>query len=378
MKPPRVRPAVLHLISGLDTGGAELMLLRLLQAFPRRDHAVLSLLTPGPIGRRLQAEGVPVHSLGMAHGRAAIRDLGRLRRLVSDLEPSLIHGWMYHGCLAASIAAGQRPVIWGIHHSVAGLQFERWRTRGLVRLLATLSRFPSAVVYCSVVGARKHEGLGFSRARTRILPNGFDCATFRPDPAARRSARSELGLGDEEFVVGHVARFHPIKDHESFLVAAGELSRLHPVSRFLLIGSDVEHTNPVLAGWVAREGLDGRAWLLGERSDVARILNALDVLVCSSRAEAFPTVLGEAMACGVPCVTTACGDSQRMVGRTGRVVPLGDPKALATGCAELLNMGREARQELGRSARRRIVQRFEIGRIAADYQRLYKQLGGAA
>src|SRR5690606_25925134 len=221
---------------------------------------------------------------------------------------------------------------------------------------------------CSHAARRLHVEQGYRDDRFLVIPNGFDMDRFRPSDDARRALREELGLPSDALLVGLVARWHPVKDHAGFLRAAGIVSRAHPDARYLLVGSDCDRSNAALAGLVDEIGLAGRVHLLGARDDIARVTAALDVAASSSTGEAFPNVLGEAMSCGVPCVTTDVGDSAHIVGDTGRVVPPRDPRALATALSELVGMSREQRVELGRRARERVRDNFELGRVVGLYE----------
>jgi glycosyltransferase involved in cell wall biosynthesis len=209
-----------------------------------------------------------------------------------------------------------------------------------------------------------------------VIPNGFDLSELRPDPAARQDVRRELEVGERAPLVGMAARFHPQKDHASFLEAAKILHGRLPDVRFLLCGDGVTCENRALSDRVRQAGLADHAHLLGVRGDVPRLLAALDVAVLSSVGEAFPLVLGEAMACGVPCVATDVGDAARIIGETGEVVPPRDPAALAAALERVLNLEPERRRELGMAARQRIEENYSIERIAKRYEDLYSEALG--
>jgi glycosyltransferase involved in cell wall biosynthesis len=145
----------------------------------------------------------------------------------------------------------------------------------------------------------------------------------------------------------------------------------------LLCGDGITWANRDLAGWIEAKGLQTRCHLLGRRQDVPRITAALDV-ACSSSSygEAWPLTIGEAMACGVPCVVTDVGDSALIVGETGRVVPPKSPEALANAWEEILTLDPHERARLGMTARRRIEDRFDLSDAVAHYERLYAELVG--
>lgn len=370
---------VCHIITGLYTGGAEMMLYKLLSGLDRRrfEPVVISLIDRGAVGGRIEALGIPVHTLDMPAGRPTAAGLWRLLRLVRRLRPDLLQGWMYHGNLAASLAGciGRVPVTWGIHYSLYDFAAERRATRAIIRLSRALSRQPAATVYVSRISAEQHAAFGFRDRRRRIIPNGFDGESFRPDTQARRSFRAEVGADERTVLIGLIARFHPMKDHGNLLRAASLLGEGRSEVRLVLAGPGIDTGNAALIGMIESHGLSGRVHLLGERGDVARIMAGLDVLCMSSaHGEAFPMAVGEAMASGLPCVVTDVGDAAWLVGGTGRVVPPGDAEALADALRAMIEAGPDGRRALGLAARARVLEHFSLAAAAAAYQDLYEAL----
>jgi glycosyltransferase involved in cell wall biosynthesis len=376
--PRRIR--VCHVITGLNAGGAEIMLERLLSATDhgRFDPVVVSLLPEGVVADRIRAGGVPVHSLGLRGVWDVPLGVVRLARLLWRLRADVVQGWMSHGNVmggAAARLAGGLPVAWGIHQVNIGGGSNTRVTRAAIWLGAVLSgRMARRIVYCADAARRAHVAVGYDTARSVVIPNGFDVDAFRPDPAARAAVRAELGIGPGTPVVGIVARWDPLKDHATFVAAAGRLAAARPDARFVLAGRGVDGANGELAALIAAAGIADRCHLLGERRDVPRVLAALDVFALSSRMEAFPVAVGEAMACGVPCVVTDVGDAAMLVGDTGRVVPPGDPAALADALARVLGLDARERARLGRAARERVAERFSLQAVAARYEALHAAL----
>ncbi len=246
----------------------------------------------------------------------------------------------------------------------------------MIALSARLSRWlPERIVYCSEASHRLHASLGYAEDRKSIIPNGFDVEAFGPDPRARPRLRAELGLPGETPLVGMVARFDPQKDHENFLQAAALLRAEMPEARFVMCGEGVTPDNAALQAWSGKYGVRDYCHLLGSRTNTAQLLAGLDVAsTASSYGEAFPMVVGEAMACGVPCVVTDIGDSSMIVGDTGRTVPPRDPQALAAAWAEILSQGAEGRGRLGGAARKRIAEHYSLARITRLYEDLYRKI----
>ncbi len=371
---------LVHVITGLGTGGAEGMLLRLL-SFLDRDRfepAVVSLGEDGPTGVEIRAAGVPLDILGMKPGKLEVGAVVRLASLFRKRSADLVQTWMYHADLVGGLAArwaGGIPTIWGIRNTHLDFSTMKRSTVLTAQVCALLSRWlPERIVCCSFASCTEHQRMGYDRSRSVVIPNGFDLERFRPNPQARQEVRSELGFPTSAKLVGLAARFHPIKDHQNFLRAARILVQWMPEVRFVLCGDGIDPGNRQLASWMMEEDLAGKAYLLGRRTDMPRLLASLDVVVSSSRGEAFPNVVGEAMACGVPCAVTDVGDSSLIVDKTGVVVPPAEPEALARAMEKLLQLPMEKRVQLGLAARKRIQEQFHLPDIAARYARLYEEI----
>lgn len=359
-----------HIITSLNVGGAETMLHKLVTGTDpaRFEHHVITLLPPGHYQASVEAHGVRVHSLGLQRMLPSLGSFLALRRLARQIRPDVWHGWMYHANLAAVLAAEPRtPVVWGIRHSLHRLADEKRLTRALITHGPKLAGRVARILYNSRASATQHERLGYPAAKTEVIPNGFDGEAFRPDPAARAAVRQELGLAEDTPLVGLVARLDPLKGHGDFLEAA---ARQDPATHFLLAGLGVEALRERVAGL----GLEGRVHLLGPRADAPRLLAALDLFALTSLSEAFPNVLGEAMACGVPAVVTDVGDAAWILRDNGLVVPPGDVAALAAGWRELLARPAAERRELGRRARERILADFSLASVRHRYETMYHQV----
>jgi len=374
------RVRVVHVITGLGVGGAETVLLRLLAGLDgeRFDPVVIGLLDSGPVAEQLRAVGIPVFTMGWRRTIPGPRAWWRLRRCYNGLDADLIHGWMYHGNLAAwALSAGdrRRPILaWNVRHAVYGLREEKPLTRLVIRAGAVLSGKPAAIVYNGHESARRHEALGYRSPGRIVIPNGFDTDLFRPSDEARERIRRELGCSSDTLLVGSIGRLHPHKGHDQFLEMAAAVGHGRPEVQFVMVGRGVEASDTLLGNRIAAAGLAGRCHLLGERDDVPAILAALDILVSPSRLEAFPNVVGEAMATGVCVVATDVGDTARLLAGHGTVVPRDDRQAAAAAVTGWLDAGPQARQQEGRAARAHIVANYGLDRMVAGYDRLYREL----
>jgi glycosyltransferase involved in cell wall biosynthesis len=369
---------ILHVITGLGRGGAEAMLVKLIGASAGYRHDVLSLTGKGEIGAQLEASGVKVDTLGLDRARFWPPALPRLRALVRESRPDLIQGWLNHGNLAAlagkMLAGTDAPAVWNVRQSLLGMRFEKWQTRRVIRLNARLSRRTAAILYNSATGARDHEAIGYASDKTVLVPNGFDLNRFRPQPDRRAEIRRSLDVGDDELLIGLVARFDPWKNHAAFFAAASIILARAPDSRFLLAGDGMTADNPALRALIRDPRVLERSLLLGGRSDMPEINAALDVACNVSHGEGFPNAIGEAMASGVPCMVPDAGDMPAIVGEAGVVARSADPGDIAEAVLALIGKGAEGRALMGRAARERIAALFSLPAIVARYETIYAQL----
>jgi glycosyltransferase involved in cell wall biosynthesis len=372
---------VVHIITGLQVGGAERMLEKLVCATDRKIYktTVVSLTNLGAIGKSIVDCGVQVHCVGMKQGSVSLKDLIVLVKLIRRIQPDIIMGWMYHGNIAALVAkilsSWKVKLLWNIRHTPYDLSKENRLTSVLIRLSAKLSSIPARVVYNSHVSFEQHKGLGFHPNKGLIIPNGFNTDRFRPSSNSRVKIRTELGIPDNALVLGHIARFHLMKDHKGFLNAVSSIVKIFPDTWFVLAGRDVSWSNVNITDYLEILNLNNNILLLDERDDVSELLSAFDLLCLSSAwGEGFPNIIGEAMSCGVPCVTTDVGDAGIIVGDTRFIVSPGNPEMLANTCCEFLQLELKERQIISKSARLKIKNNYSLNAIVTKYQSLYGEV----
>ena len=369
---------ILYIIPTLRRGGAEAVLYALLARLDPTvvAPAVVTLLPGGALEPAVRALGISVTTLDVR--RNGLKALWTLRCIVRAMQPDIIHGWLVHGNLAARCAQwlGRRPaipVIWSIHQSLSDWAHESPMTRRLIQWAAWWAK-PVTILYCSRRSAEQHERLGYPSHRRFVIPNGFDAERFVPQPAARTAIRSTLRIDPDIPVVGHVARFHPQKGQFAFIEAARRFLQVQGDARFIMAGDDITLGNPVLKHAIAQTGAADRFSLLGPRDDIECIYNACDLVAVTSTTEAFPQVLGEAMACGVPCATTDVGDAGEIVSALGRVVPVDDADAMVVAWEQLLRERRSSGVQCAEQLRRSILERFSIESLVRQYMRLYQHV----
>ncbi|HRY25203.1 MAG TPA: glycosyltransferase [Geminicoccaceae bacterium] len=384
-RPAPLAATVVHVATNLELGGAQRMLLKLVEAgvSAATTTHVVTLMPAGALGPALAATA-RLHSLDLARGGFSPMAAVRLASLLRQLQPDLVQGWMYHGNLAASVGlalarglerrCARAALLWNIRGALDAPERERWLTRQIVRLGARLSGRPEAIVYNAEVAARQHEAIGYRAQRRQVIGNGFDPDRFAPDPEAKGNLRARLGLGPNSVLIGIAAEWRPMKDHATLLAAMRRLVDFGLDVDLVLLGAGTAADSPTLVHHVAANGLGGRVHGLGPTLDAAPVIAGFDIAVLASAwGEGFPNFIGEAMASGVPCVATDSGDCRRVIGAAGQVVPVRDPAALADALATLVRTSAGERVRLGRLGRERILSHYSMTAIAAEYRSLYAE-----
>lgn len=368
--PPK---SVFLLARSLNVGGAERQLAYLAAGLHARGHEVRVGLfyTGGILESELQHHGISIVDLGKAGRWDIARFLQRVRRAIAEARPDVIYSFLG---TANVVAAAVRPVsppfrlVWSIRASDMDPRKYDWMFRLNYGVERALSRTADLIISNSHAGRDFAVAHGFPRERIEVVPNGIDTKRFRPDPSLRAKQRAEWGIDPDTIAIGVLARLDPMKDHATFLQAAAALSKNRPSLRFLCIGDGPEEGT--LKGLAEQLAVAHRVAFTGRSTNPSAALNALDV-ACSSSSfgEGFSNSIAEAMACGISSVVTDVGDSARLVGNTGRVVPRRDPLALAAALSAAVQaLGNDE----GSRARTRIIEHFSLDAMVDGTLRLLR------
>jgi glycosyltransferase involved in cell wall biosynthesis len=372
---------ILHLIPSLSVGGAEMILKQLIlhPLASKHESRVVSLGSAGYLRKELQLPGIWVDYLRVSNRNLlSLLRLSHLNKIIEEFKPDVIQSWMFHANVLTVLLVKyfkRTPVVWSLHQDIADMTWIKTSTRIAIKLGAVFSHsVPSAIISVSERSMASHDQIGYAKAKFVHIPNGFDWRVFSPNVQARQKARKDLGLNDSDVLIGFFARYHPMKDHQTFIKAIASLHQAFPRFHFVFCGQNLTPENKELTRLIKGAGIDKVVHLLGLRDDLPRLYVALDIYSTSSVSEGFPLTVGEAMACGVPCVVTDVGDSARLVDETGLVVPPRDSKALAMAWTTLGNLPQKDRLALGMAARRRVIDRFSIDKMVSDYYSLYHRI----
>lgn len=366
---------IAHIITGLNNGGAEAVLYRLVTNDTHHKHVVVSLMGMGKYGPMLEEKGIEVVCLNMPQGKLTLGGVLTLWKTLRKHKPNVVQTWMYHadfiGGLVAKFA-GVKNIFWNIRHTDLVPGESSKATILIARLCAKISAFvPTKIVCCAERAAEVHAELGYKKDKMVVIGNGYELSHFRVNEALDAETRQTLGIEADMPLLGKVGRFNAQKDHKNLLQALAILKNKDVDFRALLIGPSMDEHNAELMGWIEQNQLQDNLLLLSQRTDIPALMNAMDVhILSSSFGEAFPNVLAEAMACGTPCVTTDVGDAGLIVSDTGWVVPPRNAEDLADAIEQALLEKKnkpEAWQQRKQASRARIEENFSVEKMVAKY-----------
>jgi glycosyltransferase involved in cell wall biosynthesis len=366
---------IVFLIRSLDYGGAERHLLTLARFLDKERFSVtvLCFYPGGALEDELKAscgsDGVRLISLNKRGRWDLLRFSWRLVKQLRVIRPHVLHSFLVEPNLLSVFLKPlllRTRLVWGVRASRVHFENYDWFARLNFHLQCFFSRFADLIIFNSEAGRAFHISEGFAADKAVVIYNGIDTERFKPEAQTRRELRAEFGIAPDTILIGHVGRFDPMKDHPTFLRAAALICRQREDVRFLLVGEGPEDYARRLRGLAAELGLSEKVIWTGARADMTGIYNALDLFASSSYSEGFPNVIGEAMACGVPCVVTDTGDSALIVGEVGRAVAPRSPEALS---AVLISCMEKNRREMGIKARARILDNFSLERMIRETER---------
>ena len=368
---------IVFLIRSLDYGGAQRHLLTLARSLDKKRFAVtvLYFYPGGALEAELRATGVCLIPLDKRSRWDLLRFSWRLVKRLRALRPSVLHSFLVEPNLLSVLLKPLFPhtrVVWGVRASRVHFEHYDWFSRLNFRLQCFFSRFADLIIFNSDAGHAFHLGEGFPADHSLVIYNGIDTERFKPEREAGQRVRLEFGVAANTFLIGHAGRLDPMKDHPTFLRAAALVCLERNDVRFLCVGGGPQDQDYArrLQALALELGISEKVIWAGTRPDMAAVYSAFDLFALSSYSEGFPNVIGEAMACGVPCVVTDTGDSALIVGETGITVAPRNAEALAAGIVSCLERNMT---EMGARARTRILESFSVERMVRETERAILQ-----
>jgi glycosyltransferase involved in cell wall biosynthesis len=368
---------VVHIITGLNQGGAEAVLYRLCSSSHqiKFEHVVISLTTRGVYADRFEGLGIKVYSLGVSRSKINLLLFWNLYKLLKNLKPNVVQTWMYHSDLIGGLISrlsGVKYIIWNIRGPL-NKENTSLTTNLVAKLCALFSGYiPTLILSCSEHAKRKHLAVGYNSRKIIVIPNGYAISEDNLKSIELQMNSESRYQPVETPLIGMVARFDPYKDHNTLIEALALLQKKRISFHCLLVGEGLSWENNLIVSWINKKGIADCFTLMGLQQDVSPIFKKLDIHVLSSLDEAFPNVIAESMAWGTPCVTTNAGDAALIVGDTGWVVPVANPIALAnaleTAFGELGNRKWIVRQK---KCIDRIYDKFSLDTMTKKYENIW-------
>lgn len=325
-------------------------------------HVVL-FYPEGEFLEQLDEARIPWNSLRKRRRLHIAGPVLRLVRILRRERADYLYSFLTEPNIIATVVKPfVRPtkIVWGVRVSNLDLSQHGMFWRSMFQISRRMSRFPELIISNSEAGVRYHSGAGYPPSKFVVINNGIDVQAFVPNQHLGYELRDSWGFAGKR-VVGVVAAIRPMKSHETFLRAAALVD--DPDVRFVCVGSGSQDRLRKLDAMAAALGLTDRLKWVGDQREMPAVMNALDVLCLpSSDGEGFPNVLAEAMACGVPCVTTDVGDARRLVEGVGIVVAPNRPDLLAAALRAALAIERD--ESFVSRSRGRIVDHYSIANLA--------------
>ena len=360
------KPLMVHVITNFaGVGGAEMMLARLIQQTEHDyQHVVIALMKTSEVYQSTLERCESYYALGW-NGINTLSTIQKLRKLLKQLQPQTVQCWMYHANALTSLSviglAKKPKVVWGIHHSLASPKDESISTKIALGISKILSQQPSAIIYCAHSSMQQHQAFGFKNGNSQVIANGVFLDKFQPNAQLHQPT-----------VIGFAGRYHTAKGYPYLFETMGLLKDQDII--FKIAGSGASLENPEVKALFDQYQLDSqKVHLLDQISDMPAFYQSIDAFLMTSITEGFPNVLVEAMASGLPCISTDVGDAKYIVQDLGAIVPPRNAHALAEAILAYVQKTEAEKHALKQATRERVEQNFSIETISGQYMQVWSQ-----
>ncbi|OTG58319.1 hypothetical protein B9T29_14180 [Acinetobacter sp. ANC 3903] len=360
------KPTVVHVITNFaGVGGAEMMLARLIQQTQDQyAHVIIALMKTSEVYAETLRQCQSYYALGW-NGLNTLETISKLRHLLKSIAPKTVQCWMYHANVLTSLSCiGLSPkpeIFWGIHHSLASPKEESLSTKVALVMSKVLAAQPKGVIYCAHSSLQQHQRFGLKNNNAQVIANGVFLDTFQPNPELH-----------EPCVIGFAGRYHTAKGYPYLFATLAKLKD-QPII-FKIAGSGANLENPEVKALFEQYQLDkNKVHLLDQVSDMPAFYQSVDAFLMTSITEGFPNVLVEAMASGLPCISTDVGDAKYIVDQLSAIVPPRDPEALANAILDYVHSSQADKLQLKQATRARVEQHFSIESVSQQYLGMWRQ-----
>ena len=357
---------ILHLISGLKSGGAENVLYKLIKHDKINSHHVITF-SGGFYLSELKKNNIKVTLIEFNKYFFFLK-LPRLINIIKKSNPDLIQSWMYHAdfiTIFLKIFFKKKNFYWNLRNTSPNKKWSSYSTIIISKICAFFSRIiPTKIIACSTAVAKQHFKIGYSKKKIKIIFNGFDPTQFKKNLRMRKIVRSNLKISNNNFLIGCFARFHPQKDHKSLLIAFNLLFNKYQNIRLLLIGDKIRKITAEPEYHINKK----KIIISKPTSKINDMYNAIDLFVLPSIGyEGFPNVLAEAMLCEKYCLSTDVGDSRKILNKYGKIFKKNKPEDLK----KKINDFYIRKKFFNKSGRKFILKNFNINQMIKKYNLIW-------
>ncbi len=323
---------ILFICNSLDLGGAEKIMYEIIKDITLYKKEIICLTGKGYYSKLLENEGIKITYCNLQKNLFDFLKIFKIYRFILNKKPKVIHSFLYHSDVIASILGKltfTKKIIWSVHHDF--IKSDNTFLRNMqVRFLSIISNFlPNKIIYCSKESLENHVKIGYSKNKSIVINNGICTKKFNPRKRNYFKIRKLLGIKKDSFLIGHIARFHPDKGHNILLKSLKLLKQGNENFICLMIGTNVDKKNIKLNKKIKNNNLEDNIILYGETKFPQNLINAFDINIISSISESSSLVLLEAMASGVPTLSTNVGEIRKIIGKSGWIVKNKSSKELA-------------------------------------------------
>lgn len=373
---------VAYIITSLAMGGAQKVLLGLLAntQSTTRPPLVISLLKTEGLQTEFAKLGVEIFYLELEKPSLILKKIATLKKIMTERQIKILYSFLHHAnlfaVLLATLSSKPKPaVIWGLHDTPVKKLYTRWQHRALFYLGVRLSRIPHKIILVSERSRQRYLEVGYPASSMELIPNGVPLSILQAEQISldRQALRAELGLASDALLIGSLTRAVPEKALPVMLAAFAQLNS-SPNTHLVLVGEGVDQDNTELQAQIAALGLQARVHTLGIRYDPQHLIRGFDLATLSSRSEAFPLFLVEAMALGIPCVATDVGDIALIFGGNGLLVPVNDSKSLALAWLQVLAWNETEKQANVQAAWAYIQAHFSLERMQQHHWAVFTEV----
>ncbi|CAB1220527.1 glycosyltransferase [Acinetobacter bouvetii] len=360
------KQTIVHVITNFaGVGGAEMMLARLIQQTQDQyAHVIIALMKTSDVYAETLVQCQSYYALGW-NGLNTLGTIAKLRHLLKSIAPKTVQCWMYHANVLTSLSciglSSKPKIFWGIHHSLASPKEESLSTKIALVMSKVLAQQPSGVIYCAHSSLQQHQSFGLNNNNAQVIANGVFLDMFQPNPELH-----------EPCVIGFAGRYHTAKGYPYLFATMAQLKD-QPII-FKIAGSGASLNHPEVKALFEQYQLDeSKVHLLDQISDMPAFYQSIDAFLMTSITEGFPNVLVEAMASGLPCISTDVGDAKYIVDELGSIVPPRDPEVLAKAILDYVKLSQTEKLQLKQATRARVEQNFSIASVSQQYMQMWSK-----